>query len=204
METSLLNSPFFKKRRVLPIEHYGSEVLRTTSEPVGQITGQIRDFAEQMIEAMFKNNGIGLAAPQVGRNIRLITLMTHTEDEELSPTALPGERLLAPQMPLALVNPEIVSASKQVSSFCEGCLSIPELNGDVIRPVSIVLRAQLLNGQMIETACGGLLARCLQHEIDHLNGVLFVDHLSPADKAEVLDQLEAIERRTLKSRKNRG
>jgi peptide deformylase len=190
----------FSKDEQLPklkIEIYGSDILRNTSAPVEKITPELRVYAERMIEAMIDNNGCGLAAPQVGRNIRLITLMTEDEDADVT-DASPGERLLGPRMPLALVNPEIVAVSEEQCGFVEGCLSIPEVNGEVIRPVSIVLKAQLIDGQSVEVECGGLLGRALQHEVDHLNGTLFVDRVDESDLKQASSQLRHLEKQSQK------
>jgi peptide deformylase len=191
----------FSKDSQLPklkIEIYGSEVLRAVSAPVEKITPELRVYAERMIEAMIDNNGCGLAAPQVGRNIRLITLMTEDDEAEVTEETSAGERLLGPLMPLALVNPEIVSVSEEQCGFVEGCLSIPEVNGEVIRPVSIVLKAQLIDGRSIEVECGGLLGRALQHEVDHLNGKLFVDRVDEADLKQAASQLRHLEKQVQK------
>jgi peptide deformylase len=107
----------------------------------------------------------------------------------------PGELQLLPQMPLALVNPEIVEFSGEIEPYDEGCLSVPGLYAEVMRPRLIKVRAQDLTGESFEFECGGLLARCIQHEVDHLEGFLFVDRLSDEVKATVSGELTAMERR---------
>ncbi|MCF7853251.1 MAG: peptide deformylase [Candidatus Pacebacteria bacterium] len=187
----------------LEVCYYDEPVLRRRSKPVELVTPELRRFAAAMAGAMTEEDGIGLAAPQVGRNIRLITLATNQPDADIPPTASPGERMLWARMPLALVNPEIVSLGKQTAELEEGCLSLPGIYGPVVRPVSIVLRAQLLNGETMCAECSGMLARCLQHEIDHLDGVLFIDHLEPEPFAAVEPSLRVLKKETANKSKRR-
>jgi len=165
----------------LAIRHAGDPVLRKKAKPIAKLTPEHQVLAEQMIVTMIENRGIGLAAPQVGRSLRLITIWTNDATKPFPPDASPGELLLIPHMPLALVNPEILSFSPETDVLDEGCLSVPKINGPVVRPSRIVLRAMAMNGQTLEVECGGLLARCLQHEVDHLDGKLFVERLDPED-----------------------
>ncbi len=187
------------RSRLLRICTYGEPVLRDKASPVREINDEIRELAERMITTMYENEtrGIGLAAPQVGVGLRLVTIDT-SGDEPPPPDASPGELLLEPRMPLTLVNPEITAASSATSVFNEGCLSIPEVAGDVVRPVSVRLKTQLLDGETIEIDCGGLLGRCLQHEIDHLDGILFVDRMTPEDRTEIAGELRDLERKAKK------
>lgn len=174
----------------------GHPTLRRRAEPVAAVTPEIRELAERMVVTMLENEvvGVGLAAPQVGRSLRLIVLATHDPAKPLSPTASAGELLLGPRMPLALVNPEVIWFSGETETRDEGCLSVPEVSGPVERPARVVLRASTLDGEVIQVECGGLLARCIQHEIDHLDGILFIDRLRDEDRAAVAPQVEALER----------
>lgn len=200
-----------RKKELLPVRFCGDPVLRRQAAPVLAVTPEIRTLAEQMERTMFENDipGIGLAAPQVGVPIRLIVLGLDPdsggddgEDEEgAAPPPprrplSPGELLLLPRMPMALINPEIVWKSPETSVVVEGCLSIPEINGPVERPARILLRASTLDGESFTLECGGLLGRCLQHEIDHLDGVLFVDRLKPEDRAKVEARVAELTART--------
>jgi len=185
----------------LKLRFCGDPILRRKSAPVAEIGPEVRALAEKMFSSMFEEDGIGLAAPQVGFNIRLITLATNQPTAELPPEATPGERLLWHQMPVALINPEIVSRSADAATAEEGCLSVPGIYGKVERPRRIFLRTRLLNGESLQIECGGLLARCLQHEVDHLDGILFVDRLAAADKAEVADELRRLEKTTKRALK---
>jgi peptide deformylase len=148
---------------ILRIRKYGDPVLETRAEPVTEFNGELRQLAEDMIETMYANKGIGLAAPQVGVSRRLAVIDPSAGEEE--------------QARLVLVNPEIlVKEGVQIGE--EGCLSIPGFREDVKRAYRVRLRAQDLDGNFFETEGEELLARAMQHEIDHLDGILFLQHLS--------------------------
>jgi peptide deformylase len=138
--------------------------LRLVSEPVKKIDAGIRKLVEDMFESMYDAPGIGLAAIQVGVAKRVIT-MDLAKREEAS-------------KPLVFINPEIVWTSEETAVYEEGCLSIPEHYEEVERPAQVKVKYLDLEGQPQEVEANGLLATCLQHEIDHLNGVLFIDHIS--------------------------
>ncbi len=176
----------------------GHPALRRRSEPVGAVTPELRELAGRLIVTVFENEtaGVGLAAPQVGVNTRLIVLATHDPEQPPEVTASAGELLLGPRMPLALINPEVIWFSAETETRDEGCLSLPEVNGPVERPARVVLRASTLDGELIQVECAGLLGRCIQHEIDHLDGILFVDRLRDEDRAVVASLVETLERRT--------
>ncbi|MDQ0290946.1 peptide deformylase [Oligosphaera ethanolica] len=194
-----------KPRRMRIVRH-GHPALRKRSEPVTAITPELVALAERMIVTMQENEvvGVGLAAPQVGVNIRLIVIDTRSEKDDSDPAVLsPGEALLNPRMPLALVNPEIVSSSAETECAGEGCLSVPDVSGEVTRPARVILRAKSLAGEELQVECGHLLSRCLQHEIDHLDGVLFIDRISAEEQkiaAPTLARMEKAEQRRLASR----
>ena len=145
--------------------------LRLVSEPVGAIDEDIRRLAEDMFETMYDAPGIGLAAIQIGVPKRLITLDLARKDEE--------------RKPQVIINPEIVAASEERSVYEEGCLSIPEFYEEVERPAQVKVRYTDLEGNAHEVEATGLLATCLQHEIDHLNGVLFIDRISKLKRDRV-------------------
>ena len=146
----------------LEILVYGHPGLREKCVPVESFDGSLRKLVSQMERAMIMERGIGLAAPQVGRKLRLLIAEDHR-----------GERART----IALINPEIVSASGETDTFNEGCLSLPELFADLKRPVQIRVRYQDLEGRECELDDDGILSRIVQHELDHLDGILFVDHL---------------------------
>ena len=166
----------------------GNAALRNVSMPVFEINDEVRMLAERMIVTMKENEipGVGLAAPQVGVNVRMIVIDTRPtkKDKKKHVVLSPGEQLLNPKMPMALINPEILSSSAETETACEGCLSLSGVEGDVTRPARVLLSAKTIDGEDVLTECGGLLARCLQHEIDHLNGILFFDRLPNEQKAE--------------------
>jgi peptide deformylase len=182
----------------LPVRHYGDPVLRRKARPIAAVTNEIRALAERMVVTMYNQRGVGLAAPQVGRSVRLIIVDTENRDRPPAPDASPGEVLLAARMPLPLINPEILAFSDQVETASEGCLSVPKISADVTRPATVLLRATTLDGETIEIYCGGLLGRCLQHEIDHLDGILFPNRLSSEEHGRIADDLDALEKRTRK------
>ena len=146
--------------------------LRLVSEPVAAIDGEIRRLADDMFETMYDAPGIGLAAIQVGVPKRVVTIDVAKKD--------------APREPQVFINPEIVSSSEEKSVYEEGCLSIPDIHEDVERPTRVRVRYLDLDGTAHEVEADGLLAICLQHEIDHLNGVLFIDHISKLKRDRTL------------------
>jgi peptide deformylase len=195
-----------KPRRMRIVRH-GHPALRQVSAAVTEITAELRTLAERMVVTMQENEvvGVGLAAPQVGVNIRMIVIDTRPDEQEPQDSSAlsPGEVLLNPRMPLALLNPEIISSSAECECAGEGCLSVPDVGGEVKRPARVLLRAMTLDGEELQVECGHLLSRCLQHEIDHLNGVLFIDRLSEDElkiAAPTLARMEKAEQRHLASR----
>ena len=156
---------------VLPIRVLGDPVLREETRPVTEVTDELRQLIDDMFETMYAASGIGLAAPQVGRTERVCVV----EVEDVA---------------YALVNPEIVTADGPKERNEEGCLSIPDVYADVIRPARVVIRALDRDGNAIEVEADGLLGRCFQHEIDHLHGKLFLDHLSFLKRRAALAQWE--------------
>lgn len=156
----------------LQISTYGSSVLRQKSEPVKDITPELVELAHNMLETMYKANGIGLAAPQVGKNIRLVVIDLSKEEEE--------------RTPIILFNPEVFpeEGENPQESEEEGCLSVPDIWANVSRPSKVHLTYTNEEGNIVDMRdVTGKLARCAQHELDHLNGILFVDKISISDKA---------------------
>lgn len=151
------------------------KVLKTKCTPVENIDNEIRQTLDDMLETMYAAPGIGLAAPQVGLTKRLIVIDVAAKDEE-------------PQ-PLKIVNPEIVWASEEESTYEEGCLSLPGHYADVTRPAAVRVKYLDETGASREIEADGLLATCLQHEIDHIDGVLFIDHLSALKRNMILRKM---------------
>lgn len=158
---------------VLPIYVYGTEALRAETEPVDENTEALQTLIDNMIETMYAASGIGLAAPQVGRTERLFVVDVTSMADEIEED---GESV--PPQPMVFINPEVVWESETEGEYEEGCLSIPDVREMVTRPerVSVRYRDRDFNEQVMEV--GNMLARVIQHEYDHLDGVLFTDHLS--------------------------
>lgn len=161
----------------LRVIKYGNPILRMKADRIEKIDDSIRELVDDMILTMQWDAGIGLAAPQVGRSIALLVV-----DHSL---------IYEDGVPTAYINPEIV-ASEGESVMEEGCLSIPDIREEVKRPEIITLRYQNVAGKLKEERLDGLLARVLQHEIDHLNGVLFIDKVSPLKKQLLKKDLKTI------------
>jgi peptide deformylase len=163
---------------ILPIYLYDHPVLRQKAEPITEITPQLRQLAQDMLETMYAAHGIGLAANQVGIPQQLIVIDLGEEE--------------GMKKPLVLLNPVIEAASEEMCSMEEGCLSIPEVRETVLRPAAVQVRYLDLRGREHRTEAAGLLARVLQHEIDHLNGIYFIDRLSPLRRLRLRRKLERV------------
>lgn len=174
------------------IIQYGNPVLRRKCPPVGEVTAEVSALAADMLETMYDANGVGLAAPQVGLAVRLAVIDVSHDPECVSLLRVDGvDVALESIMPLVFVNPELELGGEKVADQ-EGCLSIRELRSMVTRPEQVKARLTLLDGTRIELECDGLLARALQHETDHLNGILFIDRLSPATKLSLKRRLRRL------------
>ncbi len=186
---------FFKKKNVLKVKTYGAPVLAKKAAPVKEIDDEVRKIASAMIDTMKAYDGIGLAAPQVGLSRRIVTFgLPSRPDDSITPPT-PGEILLLPRMPFAVINPEIVNSSSETETADEGCLSVPEVYAPVTRPLRVHFRATIVEtGETVDVECGGLLGRCIQHELDHLDGTLFVNRLKPKDASEVKAELDFLKK----------
>lgn len=181
---------------ILPITQYGNPVLRVQCAPVEQVDDSLKQLVADMLETMYEANGIGLAAPQVGHNIRLVVIDIpedeEEEDAEPEMATVNGEvKPIRDIMPLVFINPTIEPYGKQYL-FTEGCLSVRNIRANVARPDHVKATLPQLDGSVLEVDCGGLLARCLQHECDHLNGYLFVDRVSSAAKITLKKKLKRL------------
>lgn len=181
---------------LLDIKQYGDPVLRAVSQPVDQVDDSLRELAANMLETMYEANGIGLAAPQVGVNLRLVVIDTQEDEpeegEEPETATVNGElRPVADIMPLVFINPQLEPYGKKML-FTEGCLSVHDIRSNVCRPDHVKATLHTLDGQVLEIDCGGLLARCLQHECDHLDGFLFTDRVSSAAKITLKKKLQRL------------
>jgi peptide deformylase len=188
---------------ILEVVKYGHPALRQKGARVDKITPDIHKLIADMFETMHAAKGVGLAAAQVGRALQLTVLDTRGVTERPSTLELDGhEADVQAFMPLVLINPEVKGEGDEVASS-EGCLSFPEIFAEIARPGQAEVRATNEQGKKIEFRCGGLLARAIQHELDHLNGVLFIDRMSRADKDELKPQLNELRDATKAALKDR-
>ena len=172
---------------ILPILSYGNEVLREKTRPVEGVTPGIQNLARDMLETMYHAEGVGVASNQVGRTESLCVVDVPGQAEK------PGHRdaNAAVQMPLVMINPEITAtAGSQRNS--EGCLSFPDVHVMITRPEEVTVAYTGLDGARQTLTARGLLARAIQHEVDHLNGVLLIDRMSPLQKIAVNGQLKRL------------
>ncbi len=162
---------------ILKILEYPHPVLKQKAEPVAKIDDEIKKILSNMLETMYDAPGIGLAAPQIGISKRMLVLdISENKDN-----------------PYIIINPEIIWKSDEVNIYQEGCLSVPEQYADVVRPEKIKLKYQNIDGKEQIIEADGLLATCIQHEMDHLNGVLFIDHLSRLKRNMLVKKLKKLQ-----------
>lgn len=174
----------------LRIINYPADALRIRAEKIEPVTGETRDIAHRMIELMREAEGIGLAAPQVGLSIRLFVAEV-PESEGRSATEGPQT---ATSHPLVFINPAIDATDGPPEPLEEGCLSLPDIRGTVLRPPVVTVSALDVEGQPFTITAGGLLARCLQHEFDHLEGVLIIDRMTQMSRLKTRAALRDLER----------
>ncbi|MEO7167192.1 MAG: peptide deformylase [Chthoniobacterales bacterium] len=178
----------------LPIVRYGDPVLRAKGKRVAAIDESVRELAANMIETMHEANGVGLAAQQVGEALQLTVIDVAGAEDQASTMKLNGAEVEPNStMPLVLVNPEL-TLHQETDLALEGCLSFPEITANIRRSISVLLRAQSLEGEPLEIEASGLLARALQHEVDHLNGILFIDRMSAATKVALHSRLKRMQK----------
>ena len=173
---------YFSVRAILPILEAPDPRLRTISSPVEAIDDDLQRLIDDMLETMYDAPGIGLAAIQVGvpKRVLVIDLQEPESDEEGAPPV---------RKPMVFINPEILEGSEDLSVYNEGCLSVPDQFAEVERPASIRASWMDRDGRIHEERLEGLLATCLQHEMDHLQGVLFIDHLSRLKRDMLMKKL---------------
>lgn len=174
----------------LTVISYPAPVLRRKADPVVEISDEVRNVAERMIELMYEEEGIGLAAPQVGLSWRLFVTHVPPGDkrtlDDIPATCQPE--------PVVYINPVLTDPTGEVDSAEEGCLSLPDIRGMVIRPPAITISATGLDGRRFTQTAGGLLARCWQHENDHLDGVLIIDRMSQLSRLKNRTAIRDLER----------
>ena len=183
----------------LAIRKYGDPILRAKGKRIEEVDDKIRALAENMLETMHAANGIGLAAQQVGQALQLTVLDVSQVEDRPSTMTLNGAPIadLATTMPLVLLNPSL-QLSDETEIGSEGCLSFPEISADIERASWIEMEAETLAGERLRLGATGLLARALQHEVDHLNGILFIDRMSSAARASHGSRLKRLQKETAK------
>ena len=165
----------------LKIRTYGDPVLRAVARPVEKITPELQQLARDMLQAMYAADGVGLAAPQIGKSIRLVVIDVAREESERNP--------------IVFFNPEVFPDDESDLAIAEeGCLSVPDVWAEVARPDRVTVKALDIDGQPFEMTVEGHLARAVQHEADHLDGRLFVDRNSPTDRAMLQSKLKKMAR----------
>ena len=189
---------------ILPVVKYGHPALRQKGARIEKITPAIRQLIEDMLETMYAAAGVGLAAQQVGQALQLTVIDVRDAKDRPSTLELNGQPAdLAQFMPLVLVNPQTTPVGEPAPGP-EGCLSFPEIYADIVRPASVDAVGLNAKGERLEFRCGGLLARVVQHETDHLHGILFIDRMSAATKQELRPQLEELRAATRTELKQQG
>lgn len=177
----------------MKIRMYGDPVLRKQAVPIKEVGEDLRQLAKEMLETMYEAKGIGLAAQQVGRTdpLCVIDIPPQADSDENGIPHNPD----AP-MPLILVNPRILETNDQASPYEEGCLSFPDVVGDVQRPETLRIEYETLDGETQTLSACGLLARAIQHEMDHLQGILFIDHMSKVKRMSIAGRLKRLKKST--------
>jgi peptide deformylase len=188
---------------IVAILEYGDPILRAKGKPIDNIDDRIRELAANMIETMHAANGVGLAAQQVGEALQLTVLDISLVEDRPSTLMVDGKDVdPKAAMPLVLINPEI-ELHGATETGVEGCLSFPEITGDIERANAVIVRAQTLESGTIEIEASGFLARAIQHEGDHLNGILFIDRMNSAAKAALSSRLKRLQKETRRGVRHR-
>ena len=186
---------------VLPIVHFNSPILRKKGAKITAFDAALAQLAADMIDTMHAAYGIGLAAQQIGQAIQLCVIdLRETESEfawEYDGIRPPLDLF----MPLTIVNPELKIVPEPSTSYEEGCLSFPEIRGDVVRPDEVTVKFQDATGVPHTLRCNGLLGRCVQHEADHLNGILFIDRMAKSVLTAIDPELKALKKQTREATK---
>lgn len=174
----------------LRIVSHPAEVLRRKADPIAEVNDTVRAVAERMIELMDDAEGIGLAAPQIGLSWRMFVVDVPEDDDRSADGPVPS----ATKDVVVYINPVIVNPLLPLEPYEEGCLSLPGIRGDVIRPTTVTIKAIGLDGKPFEQTATGLLARCWQHEYDHLDGVLIIDRMTQMSRIKNRAAVRSLER----------
>ena len=188
---------------ILPILQYGDPILRVKGKRIEEIDDHSRELVANMIETMHAAHGVGLAAQQIGEALQLTVLdITQVEDRPSTLKLNGQETDPKTALPLVLINPEI-ELGGETEIGVEGCLSFPEITADIERAQSVTVRAQTLEGGTIHIEASGFLARAIQHECDHLNGILFIDRMRSAAKVALSSRLKRLQKETKRGIRHR-
>lgn len=178
---------------ILPVVKYGDPVLRKKGAVIEKITPEIKRLVDDMFETMYDAAGVGLAAQQVGRALQLTVIDVRAVKDRPSTIEVDGQSDdVSAHMPLVLINPKITPFGDPAKGP-EGCLSFPEIYADITRPDSVEVEAIDREGKPVRFKAGGLLSRAVQHEVDHLNGILFIDRMTSETKAEIGDEIDSLQ-----------
>jgi peptide deformylase len=189
---------------ILEIVKFGTPVLRQRGVKINSITPEIKQLAADMLETMKTAHGVGLAAQQVGHALQMAVVDVRGVEDRPSTLEIDGKPAdVDSHMPVVLINPELKPEGDKVVGP-EGCLSFPEIFTDVARPGAVLVRATNADGRTFEFRCTGLLSRAIQHEVDHLNGILFIDRMGRVEKDEVQDQLDELQVETKEALKKKA
>lgn len=181
---------------VLPIVHYNNSVLRTKGTPITDFGAELAQLADDMVDTMHDAAGIGLAAQQIGRAIQFCVIDLSQAPREFNWELDGAPTPLDLIMPMALANPKVEFLAGEDTVYEEGCLSFPGINGDVVRPDQIRVSFQDVSGTPHTMTCNGLLGRCIQHEVDHLNGVLFIDRMAKKIRQGIDTEIKTLAKAT--------
>lgn len=178
----------------MEIVKYGDPVLRAKGKQIEAITDEIRQLADAMIETMREAEGVGLAAQQVGVALQIAIVDVTGAEERWSKMFIDGKEVdIAAWSPMVLINPELEFGPEKESDT-EGCLSFPRVLADISRPSTVKVKTRLIDGRDVEFEAHGLLSRAVQHEVDHLNGILFIDRMSSVAKASLAGKLKRLQK----------
>ncbi|MBM3837886.1 MAG: peptide deformylase [Verrucomicrobia bacterium] len=188
---------------ILPVLKYGHPILRQKGARIDEITAEMRHLISDMKETMHAAKGIGLAAQQVGKALQLAVVDVRAVTDRPSTLHLSGQPAeVADFMPVILINPQVTPVAEPVAGP-EGCLSFPEIYAEISRPESVEVTATNEKGKKFTFRCGGLLARAIQHEVDHLNGILFIDRMSTEIRQELKPELDELQTSTKEALKKK-
>ena len=186
---------------ILPIVKYGHPALRQKGEAVETFDETLEEFVDNMLDTMYDADGVGLAAQQVGKATQVTVIDVSQVEDRPSTMEVEGKEVSIPDfMPLVLANPVVKPLNERVKGP-EGCLSFPEIYADIERPESVEVSAQDHKGNSFSFTCGGLLSKAVQHEVDHLKGILFIDRMEKQTYAEIKKEVQQLKQQTIEESK---